>query len=171
MNNFTKNKHLKVLVCYGSENGYAESLAQDIYKSLPFIETKISSMNEVIIEQMNSYDFIIFILSTNKLGTFPINANLFYNNIKLKEHKFNFKYSIIGIGDSSYENFCLPAKKVEIYLSKTGSNNLLKNIYLDDSIDHNYEYNKYKSDLIDILKKEDLKIKKWFTESMNNKIT
>ena len=171
MNNFIKNKHLKVMVCYGSQNGYAESLAKDIYNLLPFINTKISSLNDVNIHEMNSYDVIIFILSTNKLGTFPDNSKSFVTKVILKEHYFNFKYFVIGIGDSSYDEFCLPAKKLDKYLSKTNSIKLFKNIYLDDSIDHDDEYINYRNNIINILKEEELKIKKWFTESMNNNIT
>ena len=171
MNNFTKNKHIRIMICYGSQNGYAESLALDIYKSLSFIDTKILPMDKVIIEDMNSYDFVIFVISTNKMGSFPDNSKLFYNNLSSKNYNLYFKYSIIGVGDSSYDNFCLPAKKIENYLFKTKSAKCIDNIYLDDSFDHEEEYLNYKSSLLSILKEEESNIKKWFTNSMNTNIT
>ncbi len=171
MNNFTKNKHLRIMICYGSQNGYAESLAFDIYKSLSFIDRKILPMNEVIIDDMNSYDFVIFVISTNKLGSFPDNSNLFYNKLNYTNYNLSFKYFIIGIGDSSYDNFCEPAKKIDTYLSKTKSKKCLDNMYLDDAIDHEEEYLFHKNSLLAILKEEESNIKKWFTNSMNKNIT
>lgn len=170
MNNYTKNKHLRVLICYGSQNGYAESLASDINKSIPLIDKVFMPLNNVNINEMNSYDFIIFVVSTNKHGDFPDNAQLFYNNFNNTNSKFLFKYFLIGIGDTSYNDFCLPAKKIEIILSKTNTKKALDNIYLDDSIDHNQEYLSYKNSIVQILKDEASNIKKWFTKSMNTNL-
>jgi len=171
MNKFTKNKHLKITVCYGSQNGYAESLAIDIYKSLQFIDKKINSMNELDLKSLNSYDFVIFVVSTSNQGSFPKNSQLFYNKLLNNSDDLYFKYFIIGIGDTSYSNFCLPAKKIDIILSKTNSKKALDNIYLDDAIDHEDEYLLYKNNIIQVLKDEESNIKKWFTKSMNNNIT
>lgn len=171
MNKFTKNKHLKVLLCYGSQNGYAHSLAQDIYNSLSVIDKSILSMNEVNTEELHLNDYVIFVLSTSTEGSFPKNSDHFYYNLKNKNNNLNFKYFIVGIGDSSYTNFCMPAKKLNSFLSDESCIKALESIYLDDGIDHEEEYIGYKNSIIQIIKDEESDIKKWFTDSMNTNLT
>ena len=168
MNNFIKNKHLKIAVFYGSEKGYAESLAKDIYNSIKCFDKQINSLNNINLSDLNSYDFIIFVVSTNIEGSFPKNSQLFYNKLLINYYDLDFKYLIIGIGDTSYLNFCLPAKKIDNILHKTNCKKILHNLYLDDSLDHELNFLIYKNKIIKILKNEEVKIKEWFTKSMNN---
>lgn len=166
---FEKNKHMKLLICYGSEKGYAHSISEKLYKNISFLNKEIKEANSFEdVSKLNNYDIVIFIFSTCLLGRFPKNSQRFWNKLKRFENDLNFKYCVLGIGDISYNEYCIPAIKVSNKLS------LFKRcikIYdltlLDDSIDHENILQNWISNIISISKSLENDIKLWFSNSMS----
>jgi MioC protein len=70
--------------------------------------------------------------STHGAGDFPDNIKKFINDLKSSDQKLSTaKFLIIGVGDSSYDTFCLAAKKSEIILLSKGYNKIVDLFSID----------------------------------------
>lgn len=170
MHDFEKNKHLKVKVCYGSENGYAESIAKLLFNKISTIDKSISKINDLKIEEYQSHDIFIFILSTGKNGNFPKNSNEIIYKIRKIDNFENINYILLGIGDSSYNNYCTPSKALDKMLIKNKCNKIIDTVFLDDAYDHNEDLKLWIEKTYLAVKEFELNLKKKFTISMNTNL-
>lgn len=169
---FEKNKHMKLLICYGSENGYAKSISEKLYETLSFLNKEIKEANSFEdVSKLNNYDIVIFIFSTCLLGRFPKNSQKFWNKLMGYENNLNFKYCVLGIGDISYNDFCTPAKKVNNKLSLYPNCTQIYNLtLLDDSIDHEKILKQWINNILYITKNLETDVKIWFSNKMNTNL-
>ena len=82
--------------------------------------------------------------STHGAGDFPDNIQAFVNNLSQStENLSSLRFFIIGLGDSSYDTFCLAAKKMNKLLKSKGSIEILplKTFDMLDEIDPEKEAN------------------------------
>ena len=167
---FEKNKHMKLLICYGSEKGYAQSISEKLYKNISFLNKDLKEADNVKdINTLNNYDIIIFIFSTCLFGKFPKNSQKFWNKLKSFEDNLNFKYCVLGIGDISYNEFCTPAKKVSNKLSLFPNSAKIYDLtLLDDSINHEASLQDWIKDIVLTTKNLEKDMKIWFSNSMNS---
>lgn len=168
IHNFEINKHQKLLICYGSEKGYAKSISESLYNNITLLSKDIKEANDLEdISLLNTYDIVIFVFSTCLHGTFPKNSNIFWNNLKKYKGSLNFKYCILGIGDISYSDYCLPAINLSTKLSMYNNCSTIHNLtLLDDSINHDLELTEWINNIHFRVKLEEKEIKKWFSNSM-----
>lgn len=168
VHDFEINKHQKLLICYGSERGYAKSISETLYNKLSLLCKDIKEANNLEdISLLNTYDIIIFVFSTCLNGKFPKNSQKFWSNIKKYKGEFNFKYCILGIGDISYVDYCLPAINLSSKLSMYNNCSTIHNLtLLDDSIDHDYQLIEWIKNVSFEIKYQEKQIKKWFSNSM-----
>ena len=166
---FEKNKHMKILICYGSENGYAQSISEKLFKNLSFLNKDIKEANDINdISTLNNYDIIIFLFSTCLFGKFPRNSQKFWSKLKSFENDLNFNYCVLGLGDISYNEYCTPAIKVSNKLSLFKSCKKIHDLTLfDDSINHEISLQDWIKDIVLIIKNLETNIKIWFSNSMN----
>jgi len=117
INNKYKVEDSEFIILIGSENGSTLSFASNIHSQL------LSLGKKSYISELNSYKifpkakYILIFTSTYGLGTAPTNAKNFENNLQKITQKQNIKYSVIGFGSKSYDNFCNYAVKINNILS------------------------------------------------------
>ena len=120
--NKIKNKHkaenAEIVIFVGSENGSTLGFANKIYSQL------LSDGKKSFITELNQYKlypeaehFIIF-TSTYGLGEAPTNACNFKKLLKEISQNQKIKYSVVGFGSKSYEDFCGFAIEVDQLLSE-----------------------------------------------------
>lgn len=120
--NKIKNKHkaenAEIVIFVGSENGSTLGFANKIHSQL------LSDGKKSFITELNQYKlypkaehFIIF-TSTYGLGKAPTNASNFKKLLKEISQNQNIKYSVVGFGSRSYEDFCGFAIEVDQLLSE-----------------------------------------------------
>ncbi|KAJ3424962.1 nitric oxide synthase-related [Anaeramoeba flamelloides] len=129
-------KH-SVLILWGSQTGIAREIANVVYEKCKFLKLKprIKSLQNFEIESLSREESIIFVISTYWEGSFPTNAVRFWKQFnKCKLNLTNLKYSVIGIGNSSYTNFNKAAILLDNRIEKLGANRLFP-ISLTDSLD------------------------------------
>jgi len=106
------------IIMVGSENGSTLSFASNIHSQL------LSLGKKSHITELNSYKifpkakYILIFTSTYGLGTAPTNAKDFEKNMQKISQNQNIKYSIVGFGSKSYNNFCSYAIKINNLLYK-----------------------------------------------------
>ncbi len=97
-------------ILYGSQTGNAESVATDVANAakthglLPLVK----SMDEIEIEALAKMEYLLIITSTYGEGEMPDNAQLLWDaiNTDSASKMENTKFSILALGDTSYDLFC-----------------------------------------------------------------
>jgi len=113
-----KAENAEIVIFVGSENGSTLGFANKIHSQL------LSDGKKSFITELNQYKlypeaehFIIF-TSTYGLGEAPTNASNFKKLLKEISQNQKIKYSVVGFGSKSYEDFCGFAIEVDQLLSE-----------------------------------------------------
>jgi len=113
-----KSENAEIVIFVGSENGSTLGFANKIHSQL------LSDGKKSFITELNQYKlytktehFIIF-TSTYGLGEAPTNASNFKKLLKEISQNQKIKYSVVGFGSKSYEDFCGFAIEVDRLLSE-----------------------------------------------------
>ncbi|KAM7190033.1 NADPH-dependent FMN/FAD containing oxidoreductase [Rhypophila sp. PSN 637] len=117
-----------IIVLYGSETGNAEDIALELSKMTRRLhfKTVCDEMDEVKLAELIKYRLAIFVTSTTGQGDLPRNTAKFWTN--LRRTRLNntnclgaLKFTIFGLGDSSYPNVNAAARKLRARLKQLGA--------------------------------------------------
>lgn len=114
----------EVTILYGSQTGNAEGLAENAGKTLEGqgFQVTVSSMNDFKPNNLKKVQNLLIVVSTHGEGTPPDNALSFHEFLhgrrapKLEDLRF----SVLSLGDSSYEFFCQTGKDFDKRLDELG---------------------------------------------------
>lgn len=131
-----------LLILYGTESGNAESLAeQTVEKAEKLgIRTQISNMADLKVDALAKIKHLLLIVSTWGEGDPPETATEFYEAMmgdsapKLQDLNF----SVLALGDTSYEHFCKTGKDFDARLEALGGNRLHPRVDCDVDFDDDY---------------------------------
>lgn len=116
------------MIIFASQTGNGESIANLLQKK---INHSINCMNTITITDIESP--LIIIVSTTGEGEIPDNGKKFYRMIKKnKPDLSDIDYSILGLGDSNYTNFCNGGKLFDSLLNKLNANR--KKVIMADEV-------------------------------------
>lgn len=141
----------ELVIIYGTESGNAESLADqssEKAKRLGF-KTKVLNMADLTLEQFEKFKNFLIIVSTWGEGDPPESATGFYeqfmsNNAPSMNNK---NFSVLALGDTSYEHFCKIGKDFDLRLEKLGANRISKRV--DCDVDFEDSYNEWSNKTLD----------------------
>ncbi|MBF2753287.1 MULTISPECIES: assimilatory sulfite reductase (NADPH) flavoprotein subunit [Staphylococcus] len=120
------NRHITVV--YGSETGNAQSLAEIFADRL--VEhnytVKLTAMDEIKQKEFKKVEDLFVITATHGEGDPPDNALTFHEFIhSRKAPKLeNVRFSVLALGDESYEYFCQTGKDFDAKLLELGAERL-----------------------------------------------
>ena len=106
------------IVLYGSQTGTAEDVAYKLHSTLKLLGYKMSidiySVEDIDINILPSYDFIIFIISTTGDGDMPDAAISLWKFLLRRnlspDSLSGVKVAVFGLGDSSYPKYNASAR-------------------------------------------------------------
>ena len=115
----------ELLILYGTESGNAENLAQEMQAKANQMgmRTKVSNMADISVDALSQNEHLVVIVSTWGEGDPPETASTFYEAFmddsapKLK----NTRFSVLSLGDTSYEHFCKIGKDFDARLESLGA--------------------------------------------------
>lgn len=114
----------EVTILYGSETGNAQSLAEEFSAKLKEKQFKVSfsPLDAVKPRDLKNAKHLLIITSTQGEGDPPDNALSFYELIhSRKAPKLDgVKFSVLALGDQSYEFFCKTGKDIDKKLEELG---------------------------------------------------
>ena len=116
-----------LLILFGSQTGTAQDLAEKIgCESIKLgFKSRVRGFIDVNIHNLIKETKIIFILSTAGDGEFPDNSKMLWQQLLRKNLESNIfekvKIAIFGLGDSNYDKFNWPSRKLSKRLSQLGA--------------------------------------------------
>lgn len=114
-----------VTILFGSQTGTAETLSKKLAKQLKAAncEPRILDMSEVTPEDLKSIQHLLLITSTYGEGEPPDNAQSFHAALMAEGAPTltDLNYSVLGLGDSSYADFCQCSKQFDARLEALGA--------------------------------------------------
>lgn len=127
------------LLIYGSQTGQAKAIGEDVAEKAP--EHGFTADVRCISESDKSFwlekeHHVVIITSTTGDGDPPETAQKFFRRLKKKtlpsNHLENLRYSILGLGDTNYSNFCNCGKNVNKRLQELGATPFMAPAWADD---------------------------------------
>jgi sulfite reductase (NADPH) flavoprotein alpha-component len=114
----------EVTVLYGSQSGNAQGLAKNAGKTLEEqgFQVTISSMSEFKPNNLKKVQNLLIVVSTHGEGEPPDNALSFHEFLhgRRAPKLDNLRFSVLSLGDSSYEFFCQTGKEFDQRLEDLG---------------------------------------------------
>jgi sulfite reductase (NADPH) flavoprotein alpha-component len=124
-----------VTILYGSQTGNAQNLAGQTGKTLEVkgFNVKVASMSEFKPNTLKKLENLLIVVSTHGEGEPPDNALSFHEFLhgKRAPKLENLRFSILSLGDSSYEFFCQTGKEFDQRLEELGGTRLYPRVDCD----------------------------------------
>ncbi|KAK4187084.1 hypothetical protein QBC35DRAFT_248570 [Podospora australis] len=122
-----------IIILYGSETGNAEEIAGELgqmTRQLHF-RTTVDVMDSFKLSDLLRASLVIFVTSTTGQGEMPKNTLKFWKNLLHKRLNNtnclgSVKFTIFGLGDSSYLKFNWAARKLQVRLLQLGATEFLE---------------------------------------------
>ncbi|MDQ1909708.1 assimilatory sulfite reductase (NADPH) flavoprotein subunit [Paenibacillus sp. GD4] len=129
----------EVTILYGSQSGNAQGLAKKSAKVLEAngFQVNVSSMSDFKTNQLKKVQQLLIVVSTHGEGEPPDNAISFHEflNSKRAPQLDGLKFSVLALGDSSYELFCQTGKDFDTRLEALGGTRLYERVDCDVDYD------------------------------------
>lgn len=126
--NTTPSSSKEVTILYGSQTGNAQGLAKKAGKKLEeySFQVTIESMSEFKPNNLKKVQNLLIVTSTHGEGTPPDNALTFHEYLhgKRAPKLDELRFSVLALGDSSYEFFCQTGKDFDKRLGELGGTRL-----------------------------------------------
>nr|WP_321452763.1 flavodoxin domain-containing protein [uncultured Carboxylicivirga sp.] len=122
-------------IVYGTKTGNAQMVAQQLQKTLKQnnIESDCFNLSKYDTNRLFSEKLLLIVMSTDGEGELPPNSRKFYRTLTHADFPelTNLKYSVLALGDSSYEFFCGAGKLIDEQLNTKGAQSIMPRIDCD----------------------------------------
>ncbi|WP_163538490.1 assimilatory sulfite reductase (NADPH) flavoprotein subunit [Gracilibacillus sp. YIM 98692] len=145
-----------VTILYGSETGNSQSVAEQLAEKAKGLnrETNVSSMDDFKPKKLKEVEDLFIVSATHGEGDPPDNAIQFHEFLhSRKAPKLNdVNFSVLALGDESYEFFCQTGKDFDKRLEELGANRIHPRVDCDVDFDEPAE--EWINQVIDILEEQ-----------------
>jgi flavodoxin len=124
----------KVNVVFGTVYGSAQFTAETVTKAIAKLgfTTKLWQPNELSAFIPPQDELLIVVSSTTGQGDIPEDMSPWFNELKSSAPYLPLlQYSLIGLGDSSYDTFCGAIKQFDELLTELGAKPLTERLEID----------------------------------------
>ncbi|KKB73290.1 MULTISPECIES: assimilatory sulfite reductase (NADPH) flavoprotein subunit [Bacillus] len=129
----------EVTILYGSQTGNAHGLAENAGKKLKEhgFEVTVSSMSDFKANQLKKIKNLLIVVSTHGEGDPPDNALSFHEFLhgRRAPKLDDLRFSVLALGDTSYEFFCKTGKDFDQRLEELGGKRLYPRVDCDVDFD------------------------------------
>ncbi|MER6910353.1 sulfite reductase subunit alpha [Streptomyces sp. NPDC000594] len=125
-------------VLFGTQTGTAEFLAGELVTGARArgLGGKATALDDVPPERLATMSHLLIVVSTYGEGEMPDNAGLFWEALQAEgaPRLEGLRYSVLGLGDRGYDDFCQAAKVLDTRLEQLGA------VRLHDRVDCDVDY-------------------------------
>ncbi|KKD09134.1 diflavin oxidoreductase [Streptomyces sp. WM6386] len=122
-------------VLIGTQTGNAELVADDIVAGARArgLGGRATALDDVTPEALAAMSHVIVVTSTYGEGEMPDNAGLFWEALQsdTSPRLEGVRYSVLGLGDRGYDDFCQAAKLIDTRLEQLGATRLHERVDCD----------------------------------------
>lgn len=122
-------------ILYGSQTGNAESVAHDAATAAKAHGLKpiVKGMDEIELAALSSMDYLLIITSTYGEGEMPDNAQMLWEAVSSDSAPQlpKLKYSVLALGDTSYDLFCQAGINWDNRLAELGASRMYPRVDCD----------------------------------------
>lgn len=137
-------------ILYGSQTGNAKGVANSLAEQAQALGLAVEckSMGEFKPKSIKNVTHLLIVASTNGEGEPPDDAIGFHEFLSSKKAPKldHLHYSVLALGDSSYEYFCQTGKDFDEYLAKLGAKQIAPR--LDCDVDYDDDANAWSEDIL-----------------------
>lgn len=122
-------------IIYGTQTGNAESLANDAaaVAKTHGLSAEVKGMDEISVQQLAEMEYLLVITSTYGDGEMPDNAQMLWEAVFAEDAPSlaKTKYSVLALGDTSYDHFCKAGIDWDERLAALGAERKLNRVECD----------------------------------------
>ncbi|MDO6447466.1 assimilatory sulfite reductase (NADPH) flavoprotein subunit [Colwellia sp. 1_MG-2023] len=122
-------------ILYGSQTGNAKGVAKSLadQATAQGLTVDLKSMGEFKPKSIKNVTHLLIVASTNGEGEAPDDAIAFHEFLSSKKAPKleSLQYSVLALGDTSYEFFCQTGKDFDEYLAKLGAKQIAPRVDCD----------------------------------------
>ena len=137
-------------ILYGSQTGNAKGVAKALAAkaSAEGLSVELKSMGEIKPKAIKNITHLLIVASTNGEGEAPDDAIALHEFLASKKAPKldHMHYSVLALGDTSYEFFCQTGKDFDLYLEKLGATRITERV--DCDVDYDAEADLWSSNVI-----------------------
>ena len=115
----------KITILYGSQTGNSKKIAESLHAAISLNGNPVELKNTLDYrpQQLKKEQKVIVVISTQGNGEAPDEALGFYKYITSDRapRLENLEFAVLGLGDSSYDDYCQTGKDVDSALEKLGA--------------------------------------------------
>lgn len=130
-------------VLYGSQTGNSQKLAESLAEQLQTqgFQVKLSSMLDFKTNTLKKIENLFVLISTHGEGDPPDNAISFHEFLQGRRAPKleGMRFSVLALGDTSYEKFCQTGKDFDKRLEELGATRLVSRMDCDVDFDEDAE--------------------------------
>ncbi|MGK0270107.1 MAG: sulfite reductase (NADPH) flavoprotein alpha-component [Cocleimonas sp.] len=125
----------KITVLYGSQTGNSKNIAESLHTALELNgnQAELKNLLDYRPQQLKKEQKVIVVISTQGNGEAPDEALGFYKFITgdRAPRLENLEFTVLGLGDSSYDDYCQTGKDVDSALENLGAKRFHDRIDVD----------------------------------------
>ena len=126
---------MPIHILFGTQTGNAEELANDaaVLARQRGYEPHVSELDAVEMDKFASMERTLIVVSTYGEGEMPDNAEIFWQSLSASTapRLEQMSFAVLGLGDTSYDEFCQAGKLIDTRLEQLGATRLIQRIDCD----------------------------------------
>jgi len=118
----------KISLVYGTETGNAKRLATQLatIARQQGVIARLQGLDQYRLNELEKEEYFFVVISTQGEGEPPAPAKKFYDHLYQQKLQLkNMKFSVLGLGDTAYPQFCKTAEDVDTQLIQAGAQRVI----------------------------------------------
>ena len=134
----------QITILYGSETGNAEEQAKALAADVKSrgLAVELAAMSDFDVARLPTISNLIIVCSTCGLGEFPANSRSLWKHLSDPNLPATLlsqtKFTVFGLGDSHYSQFCAAAAAFDVRLEELGATRVLRRGVGDDQAEEKF---------------------------------